>query len=38
MANSKTGIKEAFDKLKYNNSEDIYPQNSFFTGLEAPSR
>lgn len=38
MAKSKTGIKEAFDKLNYNNSEDVYPQNSFFRGLEAPSR
>ncbi|KAK7697282.1 hypothetical protein SLS64_013716 [Diaporthe eres] len=38
MAKSKTGIKEAFDKLEYNNSEDNYPQNSFFKGLEAPSR
>lgn len=38
MAKSKTGIQEAFDKLKYNNAEDKYPQNSFFNGLEAPSR
>lgn len=38
MAKSKTGIKEAFDKLEYNNAEDKYPQNSFFKGLEAPSR
>lgn len=38
MAKSKTGIKEAFDRLGYNNSEDKYPQNSFFKGLEAPSR